>query len=239
MITTTTLQNTTLHWAYLEFAMRASASKPSGTKPPSIPVSRNIIEAIRYSYDFLDAATEFLYTIVRDGPDGDSRPDNWLTRYVDRSWNKLSLADKIGFLGFSRCSTGFWKTDAQLGLFEDLRTVRNALTHPGIFGIGTTERFRDHSTAAISSRRTARGKMKRSRKPSAAFPEHPADLDRQDANKAVEIAVRHAERFEELFSPPGATYFSRINPRTGATQNPAQVLARMRSRHFDAIWLTS
>lgn len=238
-ITTTTLQNLTLHWAYLEFAIRASASKLSSRKPPSIPVSRNIIEAIRYSYDFVDAATEFVYQIVKDGPDADSRPDNWLTRYIDRSWNGLGLADKMGFLSFSRCGTGFWNTDEQFQLFEDLRTARNALTHPGIFGIETTEQFEDYSTPAVSSRKTIRSKMRRSKKSGNAFAEHPAELDRQDARKAVEIALRHAERFEELFSPPGATYFSRINPLTKTVQSPAQVLARMRPRYFDAIWKTS
>ena len=32
-----------------------------------------------------------------------------------------------------------------------------------------------------------------------AFAEHPEDLSVEDAKKAVEIALRHAERFEQLF----------------------------------------
>src|SRR5882672_6957615 len=100
--TITTRQNLSLHWAYLEFAIRASVSKLAIRNPPSIPVSKNVIEAIRYSYDFMDASTEFAYQIIKDGPDGDTRPDNWLTRYIDRNWKALSLADKMGFLSFSR-----------------------------------------------------------------------------------------------------------------------------------------
>src|ERR1700730_12245524 len=129
-IVQTSLQNRTLHWAYLEFDIRSSTAKTSPKKGPSIPASRNVIEAIRYSYDFLGAAAEFAYQLVKDGPLGDSRTANWLRRYMDREWTKLYLSDKLGFLSFSRCGEGFWWSDDQYRLFEDLRTVRNAMTHP-------------------------------------------------------------------------------------------------------------
>jgi hypothetical protein len=90
-IVQTSLQNRTLHWAYLEFAIRSSTAKTSPKKGPSIPASRNVIEAIRYSYDFLGAAAEFAYQLVKDGPLGDSRTANWLRRYMDREWTKLYL----------------------------------------------------------------------------------------------------------------------------------------------------
>lgn len=235
-ITGSSLKNCTLHWAYLEFAIRSSTAKVSPTQPPSIPVSRNIIEAIRYSYDFLDAAAEFAYQLVKDGYRGDLRPDNWLTRYMDRTWNHLSLSDKLGFLSFSCCEEGFWQSNDQRRLFEDLQTVRNALTHPGIFGVETIKEFADYSSPALSSQETIRGKMRRT---DSVFAEHPEKLSQKDAKKAVEIALRHAERFEQLFSAPGKTYFSRINPRTGVVQSPTSVLARMRKRYFDSIWVVS
>lgn len=65
-VTSTSLRNCTLHWAYLEFAIRASKARSVVRKPSHIPVGRNIIEAIRYSYDFLDASTEFVYQMVKD-----------------------------------------------------------------------------------------------------------------------------------------------------------------------------
>ncbi len=234
-ITVRSRESYTLHWAYLEFAIRSSTAKMSKQKARSIPASRNVIEAIRYSYDFLDAAAEFAYQIVRDGPDSDSRPDTWLTRYVDRKWKSLKLADKLGFLSFLRSGEGFWQNDAQRQLFEDLCTVRNALTHPGIFGVERVEGFADYSSPALSSDQTIYGKMR----PQKTFANHPADLVREDARKAVEIALRHAERFEQLFGRQGATLFGRVNPRTGAAQNPTDVLARMRPRYFVSIWETS
>jgi hypothetical protein len=195
------------------------------------------MEAIRYSFDFLDAAAEFAYQVVRNGPHGDSRTDSWLTRYMDRHWTELSLADRLGFLSFVRCGEGFWRSDEQYFLFEELRTVRNALTHPGIFGVETVEEFADYSSPALSSRKTIHGKMRRHKNSSGTFAEHPTDLGREDARKAVEIALRHAMRFEQLFCSQGSTYFSRINPQTGVVQSPASVLARMRRRHFDSIWV--
>ena len=229
--------NTTLHWAYLEFAIRSSVATPSGKRPPSIPVSRNIVEAIRYSYDFLDAAAEFSYHLARDGAAGDQRPNQWLSGYMDRTWTKFSLADKLGFLSFSRVSEGFWRTDDQRQLFEDLRRVRNALTHPGIFSIETVERFAELDGPPLSSTTASTGKM--ASRPSGAFANHPADLGKEDARKAVEIALRHAQRFAELFCPNGETYFSRIDPQTNKVQDPTTALAKMRRRHFDAVWTTS
>jgi hypothetical protein len=235
--TTTSVENCTLHWAYLEFAIRSSAARASKKKPPSIPVSRNVIEAIRYSYDFLDAAAEFAYARVKDGPDGDLRADNWLRRYVDRNWPSLSLGDRLGFISFSMSGQGFWFNDDQYSLFEDLKTMRNALTHPGIFGVETVQEFADLDSPALSSKRTVLGKMRRHKRSRGAFGEHPSELGRDDARKAVEIALRHAVRLDELLCRKGETYFSRIVPQTGKIQSPATVLARKRHRYFDALWL--
>jgi hypothetical protein len=238
-VTVTSRQNETLHWAYLEFAIRSSRARLSQRKPPSIPTSRNVIEAIRYSYDFLDAAAEFAYAIVKDGPDGDSRPDSWLTRYVDRRWNSLSLSERLGFLSFTKCGEGFWRNDGQRRLFEELRALRNALTHPGIFGVQRVEEFPDLSDGpAVSSREVIYGKMRPRKDAIAKFAGTLAVLGREDGRKAVEIALRHAERFEQLFGRPGACLFGRINPRSNVEQSPTTVLARMNRRFFDSPWRT-
>jgi hypothetical protein len=233
-ITVTVRQNCTLHWAYLEFAIRAAAAKTSLKSKPSIPVSRNIVEAIRYSYDFLDAAAEFIHELQLGGQIKNSGQESWLTNYMNRGWNGLSLSDKLGLLSFSCCGQGFWKTTDQFNLFEELKTLRNALTHPGVFGIETEERFAKDSRTASSCKKKIHGKMRRTKSAVAGFAQHPDDLDKADGLKAVEIALRHAERMEELFSP-GSTHFSRINPRTGKVHNPAKVLAGMK-RHFDEVW---
>jgi hypothetical protein len=210
----------------------------SSKTPPSVPVSRNVIEAIRYSYDFLDAAAEFAYNVVKNGLQPDSRPDNWLTRYMDRNWREFSLADKLGILSFSQSGEGFWRSDDQHRLFENLQTVRNALTHPGIFGVETIEQFADHFSPPLTSAKKHRGKMRSPKNVLSVFARHPAELGREDAKKAVEIALRHAARFDELFCSRGLCNFSRIDPQTRVIQSPSKMLSRMRLRYFDSIWLT-
>jgi hypothetical protein len=196
-----------------------------------------VIEAIRYSYDFLDAAAEFAYAIVKDGPDGDSRPNSWLTRYVDRQWKSLSLCERLGFLSFTKCGQGFWRNEGQRQLFEELRALRNALTHPGIFGVERMQEFADLSDGpALSSREVIYGQMRPPKDPIAKFAGTLAVLGREDGRKALEIALRHAERFEELFGRPEACLFGRINPRSNLAQSPTTVLAHMKHRFFDSPW---
>jgi len=196
-----------------------------------------VIEAIRYSYDFIDAAAEFAYAIVKDGPDGDSRPNSWLTRHMDRQWNSLRLSERLGFLSFTKCGEGFWRNERQRQLFEELRVLRNALTHPGIFGVERVEEFADRSGGpAVSSREVIHGTMHPPRDPIAKFAGTLAVLGREDGRKAAEIALRHAERFDQLFGRPQACLFGRINPRSNVPQSPKTVLARMKHRFFDSPW---
>ena len=236
-VTVTSRQNETLHWAYLEFAIRSSRAKVSQRKPPSMPASRSVIEAIRYSYDFLDAAAEFAYALVNGGPDGDSRPDNWLTRYMDRQWKSFPLSERLGFLAFTKCGEGFWRNQAQRQLFDELRTLRNALTHPGIFTVERVEEFANLSEgSALSSCQVIHGKILPRKNTIAKFANSLVAFNREDGRKAVEIALRHAERFEQMFGQPGRCLFGRVNPRTKTVQSPTMVLARMRGRFFDSQW---
>lgn len=236
MISSTSTSNISLHSAYLGFAIQAAAVKPRAGRPCDIPVSRNIVEAIRYSFDFIDASAEYAYQLLKSGPDGDTRPDNWLRHYIDREWTKLSLADKLGLLSFYHRAEGFWTSENEHGLFEDLKHVRNALTHPGLFGKTTEAEFPDFDAPAAWSETTVRGKMKRGGKSVAGFAEHPEDLGVEDAKKAVEIALRHAERFEQLLGAKNAVLFGASNPRTGEKRAAIKILSRMKKRHFDALW---
>jgi hypothetical protein len=238
-LTTHHRSNCTLHWAYLEFAIRSSRAVASAVRPPSIPASRNVIEAIRYSYDFIDAAAEFAYVLVKDSADGDLRPGNWLRGYVDRHWPSSSLAEKLGFLAFCTCGQAFWRNDNQRRLFEELRTVRDALTHPGIFSVVRVEHFADYSSPALSTRETIDGRMQAPKKALAKFAQHPKRLGPHDARKAVEIALRHSQRFEELFDRQGACLFGRVNASANRGETAAIVLKRMKRRHFDALWHAS
>jgi hypothetical protein len=209
--------------------MHAASLKPRAARPWEAQVSRNIIEAIRYSFDFIDAATEYAYALMKGGPDGDTRPDNWLKRYIDRKWSKgLDLSDKLGLLSFFDAinttrhaqpdwrAQGFWINENERLLFEDLKHVRNALTHPGIFGKRVEAEYADYHVPPTWSKTTVSGKMKRREKPLVGFAEHPEDLGIDDARRAVEIALRHAERFEQLIGAKGKdVLFGVSDPRTG------------------------
>ena len=235
-VTVTSRQNETLHWAYLEFAIRSARSPLRPTRPPSQPASRNVIEAIRYSYDFIDAATEFAHAIVVDDIDGSACPDNWLSRFMTRSWPSLSLSDKLGLVSFVTSSQAFWRSESQRQLFEDLRCVRNALTHPGIFGVEREERFSGFADEKpMSSQTRVVERLNPRRRSVANFASTLGTLGREDAHKAVEIAVRHAGRFEQLFGRPGACLFGRLT-RRNQPQNPDAILAAMKRRYFDAAW---
>ena len=48
-----------LHSAYLTFAIQSADVRSRASRRLGIPVERNIIEAIRYSFDFIDAAAEY------------------------------------------------------------------------------------------------------------------------------------------------------------------------------------
>jgi hypothetical protein len=78
--------------------------------------------------------------------------------------------------------------------------------------------------------------MKRGEKALAGFAEHPEDLGVEDAKKAVEIALRHAERFERLLGAKNVVLFGASDPRTGEKRAAAKILSRMKKRHFDALW---
>jgi hypothetical protein len=161
MISSTSTSNVSLHSNYLGFAVQAAAVKPYSRRPINIPVSRSIIDAIRYSFDSIDASAEYAYQLMKGGPKGDTRPDNWLKRYIDREWNNLRLADRLGLLSFFHRGDGFWVTDEQRFLFEDLKHVRNALTHPGLFRKTVQAEYPDIHVPAAWSETTVTGKMKR------------------------------------------------------------------------------
>src|ERR1019366_10508648 len=100
MISSTSTSNISLHSNYLGFAVQAAAVKPYPKRPFGVPVSRSIIDAIRFSFDFIDASAEYAYQLKKSGPNGDTRTDNWLRRYIDREWIGLNLSDKLGLLSF-------------------------------------------------------------------------------------------------------------------------------------------
>jgi hypothetical protein len=237
MISSTSTSNISLHSNYLGFAVQAAEVKPYAKRPFGVPVSRSIVDAIRYSFDSIDASAEYAYQLMKGGPDGDTRPDNWLRRYIDREWKNLPVSDKLGLLSFFHRGGGFWVSDAERVLFEDLKHVRNALTHPGLFGKTVEAEYPDFHAEPVWSETTIKGKLKRGGVSHAGFAEHPEDLSVEDAKKAVEIALRHAERFEQLLgAKDGSILFGAISSKTGDKRAAARILSKKKKRYFDEIW---
>ncbi len=105
----------------------------------------------------------------------------------DRQWQSLKLGDKLGLLSFTKCVGGFWETDTQRQLFDELRKVRNALTHPGIFGLELRQEFTDLSAATPRrSTKTIHGKLKPPQGAVARFASTLGELGCDDARKAVD-----------------------------------------------------
>lgn len=233
MITSSGFTRTSLHRSYLAFAIRAARQRAARRRYGE-PVGRHIVEAIRYSFDFIDASAEYAYHLLGDGP----RFDTWLGRYVARTWKTVGLSDRLGLLSYTRTQRGFWQDDNELRLFEDLRHVRNALTHPSMFEKRTEAEYPDFHSEPVRSHTVVSGKMARS-KPLARFAQHPEDLSQDDARKAVEIALRHAERFEYLVGCKNEHLFGVVNWRTGRIESATRVLARLRTRHFDSLWTST
>src|SRR5262249_13210469 len=98
-------------------------------------LDRNIIDTIRYSYDCLEASIEFVYHMGELKQLPVNMQDNWLSRrYLKGKWNSLSLSDRIGILSYAWTGENFWRTESQRQLFDDLKKVRDGLTHPVPFG---------------------------------------------------------------------------------------------------------
>ena len=67
-------------------------------------------------------------------------------------------------------------SDNQRFLFEDLKHVRNALTHLGLFGKTTETEFPDLDAEAVWSETTVNGKMKRGSRLHAGFGSTPREV---------------------------------------------------------------
>jgi hypothetical protein len=64
-------------------------------------------------------------------------------------------------------------------------------------------------------------------------------LSVEDAKKSIEIALRHAQRFEELLGASNAVLFGATNPKTGEIRAATKILSKMKRRYFDSLWASS
>jgi hypothetical protein len=212
-----------IHIDYLRFAVMSyrDCKNESNRSSASAFISKNVIESVRYSYDCLDALVKFVFFLG----DNDSLPiiidDTWLLRYIRRQWNTLSLSDSIGILTYAFTSESFWQNEEQFQLFEDLRKLRNGLTHPKPLG---KKVFQDEQS--IRTEELLEPNYLVHSKPIANFHSSPDLLDHTDAEKAFEILLHHLIRIQNLFFqnswPTQFAYYDEIDKKVLSTKQLLQ-----------------
>ncbi len=130
-----------LHQDYLQFALDSVRAVPTTRGPVTVrgplnrvEVNRHVLEAVRYSYDALEASVSFVFRVIEAKERGLSFNDTWLKRYVERKRRALSLGDKLGLISIAWGEREFWGSNEQRVLFDDLKKLRDGLTHPRPFG---------------------------------------------------------------------------------------------------------
>jgi len=184
-----------IHTDYLQFAILSFLeSKNAASKRSPNFVNRTVVESIRYAFDCIEASSQFVFQLAQIKQLPIDIPDTWLTRFLVRQWNELSVADSLGLLSFAYTGSPFWQSDEQFQLFEDLRKLRNGLTHPKPTATRSVRRgtiFTSvellHPHALVNS------------KPIATFNPTPIELDQSDAEQALEILLHHLNRVQDLF----------------------------------------
>lgn len=242
-----------LHNDYLRFAILSLRDcDQSPNEPSHVYADRHVIDTIRYSYDCLDASIEFIYLLGRGKQLPISISDNWLSRSLNRKWSDLSLSDKFGMLAFAWTSEAFWQHDKQFQLFADLKKVRDALTHPIPFGTEIEfeiisdevtvkdQVYRSGKLAGKGLRPTGKIKyLKRdliySKESVANFTDSADGLQKSDAEKAVEIMLRHVIRLEDLFFGRRTSFFAFYETSENHVYISEELLQIIKCR-FDGDW---
>lgn len=238
-----------IHTDYLGFTVVAyrTCQEKSPVPTTGINLHRHAIDAIRYSYDCLESAAEFVYHMGRLKQLRISIPVNWLTRYVERNWKNFSLSDRIGILTYGWTGEQFWLTDDQFRLFQEWKKVRDGLTHPVPFGteleqeILLRQELEDGSTLTqtclISSPKQvgADSMVFSSQSTVAQFSQNPLSLVEEDAAKALEILLYHLVRMEDIFFAGRSTWFSFYESASNSISKTKELLGMMTCK-FAEIW---
>jgi hypothetical protein len=172
-------------------------------------------------------------------------PETWLTRYVARKWSGLPLSDQLGLLAHAWTGADFWESESQLQLFEDLKKLRDGLTHPRPSGLRSTteiiEETRDLDGVFTVGRSvgepivvTAERLLNRGRA-IAQFSPTPEGLAWNDADQAIEIMLWHLSRIDALFFRGPSTWFA-IYDHEAKEPRTALDLLRMSSQRFAQWW---
>jgi hypothetical protein len=197
-----------IHTDYLEFAVLSLQACQESISESNLGVclNRNVIDTIRYSYDCLEASVEFIYHmgLLKQLPI--AIQDTWLSRNLQRKWNNLSLGDRIGMLIYAGVGQTIWRSDNQYKLFEELKRVRDGLTHPVPFGTELEKEIllqQELEDGIVFTKSRPIGEPKQigsaimnfsSKAAVADFNRNPRLLGNADAEKALEILLCHLSK---------------------------------------------
>lgn len=236
-----------IHSDYLRFAVLSVRACEQGTADSTAHtyVNRNVIEAIRYSYDCFESSVEFIFHMGCLNQLPVTLNDNWLSRYTKREWDNLSLSNRIGILTFAWTGKDFWQAEYQYQLFKDLKKIRDGLTHPIPFGTEIETKIITQEVTTngtfTESRQIGEGKqLKPDRlvyqsKAVAQFEPSVKRLDRKDAEQALEILLRHLIRLEDIFFGRRTTWFSFYNDSTNSLLSTEDLIRSINCR-FEQVW---
>ena len=216
-----------IHTHYIDFALlslKNAKPRDAGIADP-IHFDRGTVEAIRYSYDAIEASIEFTYSMGKTAQLREPIGESWLSRYLDRRWKSAPNSEKLPLMAQAWRNEPFWKNDDQQQLFEDLRTLRGGLTHPRPYGV----------TVKGNTEKLLRPNWLVNKHPKAGFAETPEGLGQEDASVAVEIMLRHLIRIEDLFFGGRDSFFSVFDRDLKDIVATTDLLDRT-GRAFDCMW---
>ncbi len=221
-----------VHTHYIGFARDSlQAATPRGRSLDPVRLDRATVDVILYSHAAIEASTETLWQHALTGQLAIRPSDTWALRFARRKWNDMSLADRLGFLAFSLRGEGFWKNPQQQQLFNDLRKLRDALTHARPVGLAMRQSKMLRSAYGVlplqADRLVSPGKS------IAEFAATPDALGKEDAEQVFEIMLRHLARLEEVCGI-GAS-LSIFDAASVNILGPTELLATIATR-FDAAW---
>jgi len=244
----TVREHRSIHQDYLLFAWLSLRDCSNARADPitSAYVNRPAIEAIRYSYDCLDASINFVFHLGKLKQLPITIRESWLSRFVYRKWEDLSLSDRIGILSFAWTKRAFWQTEKQFRLYEDLRKVRNGLTHPEPFGRemnyevlreqGDRVGFYCEIRRQIGKDRLLKpNRLVDPNKAIASFNQRPDNLGKKDAEQALEILLHHLSRINDFFLKGRSSWFSIYDKENKRILSPKLLLETINCR-FKRIW---
>ncbi len=249
-----------IHQDYIQFAInsyRDCGKSATGKARRRTWVDRNVIETIDYSVKAIEALVHHtfflgLYKRLPIEPDLDSAASQEMIELWPNV--RIALEPRIDQLADVWTNQKFWLNDKQRLLFRELKEARDDLTHPVPFGAEQTElviseeatedgvvgrTYLRKGSRAIrrSARRSNRGREVLSKVGKISqFESTPDKLGLDDAEKAVEIQLRHLHRMSELYFQGASTWVAYYDEDTKKALTPQELLNSFSLRRFENIW---